>query len=108
MGVLGCATFNAGMASRNRETRDAETATRKAVPVSSLRPEDRLALLEGEAWTVKQATSTGKPVPGLGVWRWGVAKDHIQRVIAVSDSGESQVFEMPKTYLVLTEVGERA
>ena len=44
-------------------------------------------MLEGEAWTVKQVTSTGKPVPGLGVWRWGMAKDHLLGVVAISDSG---------------------
>lgn len=104
MGVIGCATFNAGMARNNRETRKAESATRRAVTVSSLRSEDRLALVEGEAWTVKQVTSTGKPVPNLGVWRWGMAKDHVLRVVAISDSGESRIFEMPKTYLVLKGV----
>ena len=33
------------------------------------------------------------------------AKDHVLRVVAISDSGESRIFEMPKTYLVLKGVG---
>lgn len=104
MGILSSLTYNSSLGRENRKVAKMQTDKAKAVPVSALREGDHLAMLEGQAWTITEAQTTGKKMPGLGVLRVGMANDTMYRIVGRSDAGEVRAFEMPRTYLVLRSV----
>jgi hypothetical protein len=104
MGLISSLTYNASMGARNRETAEMQDATRTPVAASEIGVGDRLPLLQGEAWTVTEVARTGKRMSGLGLIRIGMARDELVRIVARSDRGETQTFEVPVTSLLLKAV----
>ena len=104
MGLISSLTFNVGMARNRRETLRLQDATRVAVSASEITTGDLLPMLEGKAWTVSQVTATGRRLSGLGLIRVGMTRDKMIRIVAVSESGDTDAFELPETYLVLKAI----
>lgn len=99
MGILSSLTYNSSLGRENRKVAKMQTDKAKAVPVSALREGDHLAMLEGQAWTITEAQTTGKKMPDLGVLRVGMANDTMYRIVGRSDLARFERSRCPERTL---------